>query len=128
MRISDWSSDVCSADLADQVEAIHEASLRVLEEVGMDFLHPEALAILKQAGAAVEAGTNRVRFDRGLVLDRLKTAPARFTLHARNPERSVRMGGNAIVFASIGSAQNVSDLEGGRRIGNFKDYCEIGRA
>src|SRR3546814_18893568 len=42
---------------ADQVEAIHEASLRVLEEVGMDFLHPEALAILKQAGAAVEAGT-----------------------------------------------------------------------
>src|SRR3546814_6195976 len=37
------------------------------------------------------------------------------------------MGGNAIVFASIGSAPNVSDLEGGRRIGNFKDYCDLVR-
>jgi len=47
---------------ADQVEAIHDASLRVLEEIGMDFLHPEALEILRAAGARVEAGSERVRF------------------------------------------------------------------
>jgi trimethylamine--corrinoid protein Co-methyltransferase len=110
---------------ADQIEAIHDASLTVLEEIGMDFLHPEALAILDQAGAQVESGTERVRFDRGLVEEAVAKAPSQFTLHARNPEHSVAIGGNNIVFATVGSAPNVSDLEGGRRDGNFKDYCDL---
>ncbi|MEO3433066.1 trimethylamine methyltransferase family protein [Inquilinus sp. CAU 1745] len=110
---------------ADQVEAIHDASLTVLEEIGMDFLHPEALAILKKAGADVAPDGNRVRFDRTLVLDSVRHAPSQFTLHARNPARNVTMGGNNLVFATVGSAPNVSDIVGGRRIGNFKDYCDL---
>ena len=110
---------------ADQIEAIHDASLTVLEEIGMDFLHPQALAILDRAGAQVESGTQRVRFDRGLVEEAVAKAPSQFTLHARNPEHSVAIGGNHIVFATVGSAPNVSDLEGGRRDGNFKDYCDL---
>ena len=50
---------------ADELESIHEASLDVLEEIGMDFLDPEARDVLAAAGAKVEPGTQRVRFDRG---------------------------------------------------------------
>ncbi len=110
---------------ADQIEAIHDASMTVLEEIGMDFLHPQALAILDRAGAQVESGTQRVRFDRGLVEEAVAKAPSQFTLHARNPEHNVVIGGNHIVFATVGSAPNVSDIEGGRRDGNFRDYCDL---
>ena len=110
---------------ADQIEAIHDTSLRILEEIGMDFLHPEALDILKKAGAEVEPGTERVRLDRGLVLEALAHAPSSFTLHARNPAHDLTMGGNVINFGTVGSAPNVSDLERGRRDGNFADYCDL---
>jgi trimethylamine--corrinoid protein Co-methyltransferase len=110
---------------AEQIEAIHDTSLSVLEEIGMDFLHPEALDILARAGAEVEAGTQRVRFDRGLIEESIATAPAEYPLHARNPAHDLRIGGNNINFASVGSPPNVSDLEGGRRVGTFADYCDL---
>ncbi|WP_119462496.1 trimethylamine methyltransferase family protein [Rhodospirillaceae bacterium SYSU D60014] len=110
---------------ADQVEAIHNASLRILEEIGMDFLDEDALAVLKRAGADVEPGTQRVRFDRGLVLESVAKAPSEFTLHARNPERNLTFGGNHVNFGSVASAPNVSDLDSGRRPGSFADYCNL---
>src|SRR3546814_6598479 len=88
---------------ADQVEAIHEASLRILEEQGIEFLDEQALEILKAAGAEVAAGSKRVRFDRGLVLDSVAKTPSEVTLHARNPERNLTFGGNHINF-EIGRA------------------------
>jgi trimethylamine--corrinoid protein Co-methyltransferase len=51
----------------------------------------------------------------------LKTAPAEFDLHARNPERSVRFGGNAMVFSPVGGPPFVSDLDRGRRYGTLED-------
>jgi trimethylamine--corrinoid protein Co-methyltransferase len=110
---------------ADQIEAIHESSLKVLEEIGMDFLDEEALAILKSAGAEVQPGTQRVRFPRGLVLGAVAKAPSEFTLHARNPEHSLTVGGNHLNFGSVASAPNVSDLDKGRRPGKFEDYCNL---
>jgi len=110
---------------AEQVEAIHDASMRILEEIGMDFLHPEALDILAAAGANVEAGSMRVRFDRALILETIARAPSTCTLHARNPERHLSLGAGHVNFATVGSAPNVSDLEGGRRPGNFADYCNL---
>jgi len=112
---------------ADQLEGVHEASLTVLEEIGMDFLHPEALEILRAAGAEVASGSERVRFDRGLVMEAVGKAPSRFVLHARNPAHDVSLGGNRLAFTLVASAPNVSDLEGGRRVGNFKDYCDLVR-
>ena len=55
---------------ADELEAIHDASLTILEEIGMDVLLPEARALLKAAGAEVEADGQRVRMARELVLER----------------------------------------------------------
>jgi trimethylamine---corrinoid protein Co-methyltransferase len=110
---------------ADGVERIHEASLRILEEEGMDFLLDEAVDILRVAGADVAPGRQRVRLDRGLVMQAMSAAPSAFVLHARNPDHHLAIGGDHIVFASVGSAPNVSDLERGRRPGCFADYCDL---
>ncbi len=106
----------------DQLETIHHASLRILSEIGMDFLHPEALAVLGDAGADVESGTQRVRFDPALVMEHVSKAPSTFTLHARNPEHNLTVGGNHVNFCSVASAPNSSSFENGRRPGNFEDY------
>jgi len=110
---------------ADQLEAVHNTSLRILEEHGMEFLDDEALALLKGAGADVKSGDRIVRFDRGLVLESIAKAPSEVRLHARNPERSLTFGGNHINFGTVASAPNVSDLDRGRRPGNYQDYCDL---
>jgi trimethylamine--corrinoid protein Co-methyltransferase len=110
---------------ADQLEAIHDASLRILEEIGMDFLDEEALSLLRTVGAEVRPGSQRVRFDRALVLELVSRAPSQVTLHARNPERNLTFGGSFVNFASVASAPNVSDLDRGRRPGSFADYCDL---
>lgn len=107
----------------DALEAIHEASLTILEEIGIDFLLPEARARLAEAGAEVSG--ERVRFDRSLLTQLIKNAPAEIALHARNPAHSVVLGGDEIVVCSVASAPNVSDLDGGRRVGNRADYRNL---
>jgi trimethylamine--corrinoid protein Co-methyltransferase len=109
----------------EQIEKIHEASLRILEEIGMEFLDAEALSILKSAGAKVDAASQRVKLDRGLVLESIAKVPREVTLHARNPERNLTFGGNHVNFGSVASAPNVNDMDRGRRPGNFQDYCEL---
>lgn len=109
----------------DELESIHNASLTVLENLGIDVLHEGARAIMKQAGADVKDGSERVRFDRNLILETIKTCPSEFTLHARNPERNVRIGGNSLAFAQVASPPNCSDMQGGRRAGNQKDFRNL---
>ena len=110
---------------ADELESIHEASLTVLSEIGMDFLDADAREVLRGAGATVEDGTQRVRFDPAMVTEVIRTAPAEFTLHARNPERHLRIGGDWMAFGTVGSPPNVSDYDRGRRIGNREDYQNL---
>jgi trimethylamine--corrinoid protein Co-methyltransferase len=109
----------------EQIEKIVEAAFRILEEVGMDFLHPEALDILGKAGAQVTPGSQRVRLDRGLIRQALASAPSQFTLHARNPVHDLPVGGRHIAFGSVASAPNASDLDGGRRPGSQTDYQNL---
>ncbi len=111
----------------DALEAIHDASLTVLEEIGVNFLLPEARDILASAGAQIDraAGATRVRFDRALVLDAVALAPESFTLHARNPAHSLVVGTDHVNFAAVSSPPNCSDLDGGRRAGTFEDYCRF---
>jgi trimethylamine--corrinoid protein Co-methyltransferase len=109
----------------DRIEAIHNASLRILEEIGMDFLDGESLSILEAAGAEVAPGSQRVRFDRGLILESVARTPSEVTLHARNPAHTLTFGGNHVNFGSVASAPNVSDLDNGRRPGRFEDYCNL---
>ncbi len=107
---------------ADQLNRIHEASLDVLQEIGINFHHDEARALLKDKGADVKPDDARVRFDRKLVMDLVSTTPATFTAYARNPDRNLDYGGNNFNISIISSPPNSSDLVGGRRTGNFEDF------
>ena len=93
------------------LERIEAVALRVLEELGLEFQNARALEILVCGGADVDWVTGMVRFDRGLVRELVAKAPREFRMHARNPERNLVIGGNSIVFAPVGGAPNVSDLD-----------------
>lgn len=109
----------------DELEAIHLMSLKILKEIGMVFMLPEARALLKQAGAEVDEASQRVRFDPELIMQSISTVPKEFTLHARNPERNMRIGGNNLCFLSVGSPPNVTDWDKGRRNGNQEDFRNL---
>lgn len=100
--------------------ALEQQADWLIQEVGIEFREdPKALEIWKQAGADVK-GT-RVRLDKGVARALCKTAPTEFTQYARNPDRSVSIGGNSQVFAPIYGAPFIRDLEGGRRYGTIED-------
>lgn len=109
----------------DQLEAIHEASLEILSEIGIDFLLPEARRRLAAAGATVDPDSERVRFEPALVTELIADAPPTFTVHARNPDRHVELGGDHVAFTSVASAPNASDEAGGRRPGTHEDFRKL---
>src|SRR6185503_3499754 len=67
----------------EQVEQLHLASLRILEEIGLDFLDEEALGLWEKAGAKVDRPTQHVWLERGLILDLIAKAPHAFNWLAR---------------------------------------------
>jgi len=111
-------TELCSEEGLDIIEANAET---VLEEIGIDFKDdPEVLGIWKDAGADVDG--ERVRFPKGLVRSLLATAPAQYTQQARNPARSVVIGGDNCVFVPVYGPPFVTDLDEGRRYGTLKDF------
>jgi trimethylamine--corrinoid protein Co-methyltransferase len=112
---------------ADQVEAVHRTSLRILSEIGMEVLGDRALDAFGNAGAAVDRLTRNVRLDPGQVEELVAKAPSAFELYARNPERTISFGGSNLVFGAVGGPAFVSDLDRGRRAGNFADFVDYVR-
>jgi trimethylamine--corrinoid protein Co-methyltransferase len=105
----------------EQLARIEDQADWLIQEIGLEFREdPVALEIWRKAGADVKE--TRVRMPRGMARELCKTAPAEFTQHARNPARSVRIGGRNQVFAPIYGAPFVRDLEGGRRYGAIADF------
>ncbi len=94
----------------DELESIHNASLRVLSEIGMEVLSPSVRERCRQAGAAVETDGERIRFDPVLVESLIGNAPSSFTLHARNPEHHVRIGDGIVNFSNATTPPNSTDL------------------
>jgi len=112
---------------ADQVEAIHDASLHILENFGIEVMSARALSLFEQAGAKVDHATQTVWLDRGLVAEKIATAPSSYTLTPRNPERAVHLGGDTLNFTLVAGPPNVHDMERGRRAGNLADYRDFVR-
>jgi trimethylamine--corrinoid protein Co-methyltransferase len=107
---------------AEQVEQLHLASMSILENTGIVFMDDEALDVWAAAGARVDRGEQRVRIDRGLLMEQVEKAPASFTWRARIPGRSVLVGENVVSFAPNGGMAYASSLDNGRRPGVLADY------
>ncbi len=105
---------------AEGVEKIHAAAMRILEEIGIEFLNEEATKLLREHGATVN-GTN-VRMDRAMVMEKIALVPSQFTLTPRNLDRTLTIGGRNIVFGNVSSPPNCSDIDNGRRTGTREDY------
>ena len=75
-------------------EKIHDATLNVLENTGMVFNHGQALELFKKAGCRTDG--KKVFLPGNLVEENIKKATSQFTLHARNPEKNVIIGGDHI--------------------------------
>ncbi len=105
------------------VQAIHDGCMRILKEIGIEFLNPEACKILKDAGCKV-VGTN-VKMDEDFVMEMVGQAPSEFTITPRNPDRSITIGGKHLLFGNVSSPPNAWDLERGKRSGDFESYKEF---
>ena len=107
------------------VETIHDYSMRLLEEIGVEIPVEAARDIFRQHGATVE-GT-RVHLTRDLIEKSIKQAPAAFTIHARNPKKDIIVGGNHTVFAPGYGAPFLMDAEAGQRHATAEDYDNLVR-
>lgn len=106
----------------DGEQAIHEASLELLEDVGMKVDYEPALDLLEENGCSVDREERLVMFPRSLVEDAVEQAPSSVTLHARNPDQTVTIGEGGPVFSPCGSAPNVLTYDGGRRPSTLAEY------
>ncbi len=110
------------------LQIIERNAETVLAEIGVNFVeNPAALERWRAAGASIDG--ERVRIPRGLARELCKTAPAQFTQHARNPERSVVIGGRTMVLAPVYGPPFVRTAEGGRRyatIDDFQKFVKLG--
>ena len=103
---------------------IEENAEIILSEVGIAFQEfPEALDLLRDAGADVDG--ELVRFPKGMCRELVKTAPQSYIQHARNPERSVKIGENTTVFAPNYGSPFAMDLDNGRRYASLEDFENI---
>jgi len=109
---------------ADQVAAVHDGALSILESQGMKVLSPRARKLYAVGGALVDEASNMVRIDRGLVASCLASAPRTFTLHSVESSHHVPLSGRAVAFAPSSGAPNIMDIERGRRAGTLADFCD----
>ena len=106
------------------ISIIEQNAETILAEVGVNFMNnPAALTRWREAGAEVDG--ERLRFPRGMLRELIRTAPEQFVQHARNPERSVEIGGSNTVFAPVYGPPFVRDLEGERRYATIEDFRDL---
>ena len=101
--------------------AIEHAADRILAETGMEIRDDEvALELFRKAGAQID-GVN-AKFEPGMLREILKSVPKQFTQYARNPKKSIELGGNHVVFTPAYGSPFVMDLDKGRRYGTIEDF------
>jgi trimethylamine--corrinoid protein Co-methyltransferase len=105
---------------AAQIEAVHAATLQVMEQVGIDFGYAPALEILAKGGVGVKG--KRAFFPSDVVEAQIKKVPRRFILHARNPDHNLEIGGANSVYLPANCPPFVADMDQGRRYGTMQDF------
>lgn len=104
----------------EELNKLHSASMEILKDVGVAFHEPEAVEIFKKHGIKVDGNT--VFFNERDVTKALETAPSRFTITARDPEKCVRIGGDDLVLAPGYGAPFVVTETGEQREAIMEDY------
>ena len=115
---------------ADQIEAIHNASMKVLSEIGIKVLNDEARTLYKSAGMTV-TDDDIVRFDPDALMGLIAKAPSEVSLRGRTPDHSVTVGGKHVGICTTGGTPNFSDLQNGRRPGTLAaldDFCRVAQS
>ncbi len=108
---------------AEGVDMIHDLAMRIVEELGVEFRDEESLEIWKTTDAEVDG--YKVRVGRDTLLALVGKAPETFTHHARNPDRTVTVGGTNMVVAPSYGPPFVLDLEGVRRHATLDDLNNL---
>jgi trimethylamine---corrinoid protein Co-methyltransferase len=109
---------------ADEIERIHKTGLKILEEIGITVMAPEAREAYVRAGFDLDEATERVRFDADILQSLIAKAPNSFVLHARNAERNIVIGDKHAVFASTGGPAFCMDMDNGRHDGTYAEACD----
>ncbi len=107
----------------EQIEKIDDASMAILEDVGVVFRDPIALQDWKRAGADVRGET--VHLDRNLVRELIQSIPSSFTYHARNPANNLPFGKDHAIFVPMTGAPYLRDLEDKRRNPTLEDLANF---
>ncbi len=108
----------------EQIERIDNASMDILEEVGVVFRDPVAIEDWRMAGADIRDG-DRVYLDRGLVRGLIASIPESFTYHARNPANNLPFGNDHSIFVPMTGAPYLRDLEDKRRGPTLDDLANF---
>jgi len=98
----------------EQVERVHEASLEILEEVGLLVRNKEARAIFDRHGCRAEAGGQVVRLSRTIVEQFRAACPPAFTFHGRDQKYDRTIPGDGPLMATGSSAPDILDPETGQ--------------
>ena len=107
----------------DEIEQIHNCSLEILSDVGIDFYDEEAKDILKSHGVKLVGDT--AYFDREMIDEYISKAPSEFTQIARNPANNVKIGGDNLCFAPVYGPPFVVDNDKGRREATMEDLINF---
>ena len=95
----------------EDIERIHQTSLGVFSEIGVEVNFPEALELFKKAGAFTDDSSKVVKFNPKLVMELIKPAPSVVQLCGRDDsgELDCEIGGNKVYMGTGGTALNVQD-------------------
>ncbi|MDW4550346.1 trimethylamine methyltransferase family protein [Defluviimonas sp. D31] len=109
----------------DRIAAMHETALRILEELGVRVLLPEARDIYRAAGARVDEDSQMVFLGREIVAAALVSAPRSFAIRGGSPERDLLLELGGLTFQPGAGCPHATDLERGRRPGTERDFREL---
>ncbi|MCG8530605.1 MAG: trimethylamine methyltransferase family protein, partial [Desulfovibrionales bacterium] len=110
----------------EQVQTLHASCMDILSSVGVRFRDAEAIEIFKAHGFKLDGDI--VFFTEDQVMEALKTVPSEFTIHARNPEKSVTMGKDHFGLGPGWGAPFIVDADGTKRTASMADqenFCKL---
>lgn len=118
-------TDVLKVIKDEDVQKIHKASMKVLEEVGVQVGEKEALDLCAEKGAKVDFENHRVYFTEDIVMQAVDTAPSTITLYGRGDEsKNIVLGGNKVYMGTGGTALNILDFDRKRRPTTAEDIAK----